>query len=291
MGRDFYLKGEANGTMEKIKFYGNGKIFSSKNKSPVATIKFKNGNLDKTLKLVKCDYQFKVDNLSVMTKKKYNGRLNVVGQILYHKGLQIVGGAEDFGGYASFRYKDDNVSMKLAGLDAQKILYLLNYPTILDAKINGNVKYHLTNENAAIDLGMKNISFLNCVTTQNLYNVLKIDMRKSSFKYGQFVANVDKEHLKCDFQIQNPNSHLYLTNTIINQNKETINSYFDLKMQNQELSGKIYGNLYEPTVKVNMGALFAFKVKQMMNPATGFDMKSKFDCIKGVADGLFGGFF
>ncbi len=291
MGRDFYLKGEAHGTMEKIEFFGNGKIFSSKNKKPLAIIKLKNGNIDKSLKTVTCDYQFKVDNLTQMSRNKYNGKIEIVGKILYHKGIQISGGSEDLGGYANFHYQDDKTAIKLTSLSAEKLLYLLNYPATIDAKINGTIDYHLTNDTATIDLGLKDINFVNCITTQNLYRVLKIDMQKSSFSYGQFIAKVDKEHLNCDFKIQNKNSHLYLTNAQIDQNNNTIKAHFDIKMQNQKLSGKLYGPLYEPNIKINMGALLAFKVKQMMNPATGFDMKSKFDCIKGVADGLFGGFF
>lgn len=289
--RDFYLNGEANGTINRLNFNGNGKIFSSKNHKTLATVTFKNGNLDKALKTVKCDYQFIADNLSLLTKEKYHGSLNVLGNILYHHGVQINGGTEDLGGYAHFHYQDDKVNLELSRLDAQKMLYLLDYPAVLDAKVNGTIDYHLNNETANIDLGMKNINFLNCITTQNLYNVLKVDMRKSSFKYGQFTAHGNNAHLNCDFKIQNKNSHLYITATEINQNRQTINALFDMKMQNQALSGKLYGNLYEPNIKINMGDLFAFKVKQMIRPATSFDMKSKFDCIKGVADGLFGGFF
>lgn len=167
MGRDFYLKGEAHGTMEKIEFFGNGKIFSSKNQKPLAIIKLKNGNIDKTLKTVTCDYQFKVDNLALMTKHKYNGAINVLGKILYHKGLQITGGSENLGGYANFHYQDDKTAIKLTSLSAEKLLYLLNYPATIDAKINGTIDYHLTNDTATIDLGLKDINFVNCITTQN----------------------------------------------------------------------------------------------------------------------------
>jgi hypothetical protein len=291
MGRDFYFKGEAHGTMEKIHFFGNGKIFSSKDQTPLAFIKLKNGTIDKPLKTVTCNYQFKVDNLNLMTKHKYNGAINVLGKIVYHKELQISGGTEDLGGYANFYYKEDKTDIKLTSLSTEKLLYLLNYPVAIDAKINGKINYNLTDDIATIDLGLKNINFVNCITTQNLYHILKIDMEKSSFDYGEFKAKVNKEHLNCDVKIQNKNSHIYLTNTYINQNKQTINALFDIKMQNKAFSGKLYGPLYEPNVQINLGALFAFKVRQMINPSTSFDMKSKFDCIKGVANGLFGGFF
>ncbi len=290
MGREFYLKGDANGTFKEIQFSGRGKIFSTKHQNTLAHIELKNGIINKALKTVTSDYKFEVDNLSHMTKKRYHGHLNILGKIIYHKGLQIQGGSENFGGYSYFHYQNDRVNLKLSKVDAQKILYLMDYPTMLDAKVNGTVDYHLTHERTNIDLNMKNINFLNCITTQNLYDVLKLDIRKSSFKYGQFVAKTDQEHIQCDFKIQNPNSHLYITRAKINQKLNKLSAYFDMKMQNQELSGKLYGDLYEPNIKINMGALLAFKVKQIMRPTTNFDMKSKFDCIKGVADGLFSGF-
>ena len=291
MGRDFYLVGEANGTMKMVKFDGEGRIFSSLNKAPLAIIKLKNGTINKSLKTVNCDYKFNVDNLTKMTRSRYQGNIEILGKILYHKGLEIIGGTENLDGYANFRYKDDKTLIKLTSLSAEKLLYFLNYPAAIDAKINGDIDYYLADDIASIDLALKNINFTNCITTQNLYKVLKIDMKKNSFAYGKFKASLNKEHLTCDFKIQNKNSHLYLTNTYINQNKKTIKSLFDIKMQNQKISGKLYGPLYEPNIKINMGALLAFKVKQMINPANSFDMKSKLDCIKGVADGLFGDFF
>jgi hypothetical protein len=289
--REFYLTGKANGTMKHIDFFGKGKIFSSKNQNPLATIELKNGTIDKNSKAVNCDYQFIVDNLSRMTRKKYHGSLNILGKITYHKGIQIHGGAENLGGYAYFNYQNDVVNVKLSSVDSQKLLYLLDYPPALDAKVNGTINYHFTNQKAIIDLAMKDINFLNCITTQNIYNTLNLDIRKSSFKYGKFIANVNQKKLNCDFKIQNPNSHLYLTNTKIDQNKKTIHANFDMKMQNKKLSGKLYGNLYEPNVQINMGALLAFKIKQIVRPVTNFDMKSKFDCMNDVAEGLFGGFF
>jgi len=291
MGREFYLKGDANGTIKQVYFSGKGKIFSKNHQNALATIELQNGNLNKALKTATCDYRFKVANLTHMTKDRYHGALDVFGKLIYHKGLKIQGGSENFGGYSSFVYKEDKVNMTLSKVDAQKMLFLLNYPTVLDAKINGTISYQLHNEISNFDLSMKNINFLNCVTTQNLYNVLKIDIRKSHFKYGQFSAHVKQQHLHCDFKIQNPHSHLYITSTKIDQNQETLYAHFDMKMQNQNLSGKLYGNLYEPNIKINMGALLAFKIKQIIHPATNFDMKSKFDCIKGVADGLFSNFF
>ena len=87
----------------------------------------------------------------------------------------------------------------------------------------------------------------------------------------------------------------------MNTNKNTINAYFDFKMQKQEFSGKVYGALDDPEVDLNMKKLIRHKMDKQMDSMVGKGNRKMMekmpmgeaakDAASGVAGGFMGVFF
>ncbi|MCH9813666.1 MAG: hypothetical protein K0U47_06945 [Epsilonproteobacteria bacterium] len=291
LGRDFYLTGEANGTMRFINFKGEGKIFGSKTKQSLASFNLINGTLDKVNKVAKSQYRFQVEKLSQLTHQKYFGNLEIFGNLLYHKGLSVTGATEDLGGFTHFTYYKDHVRLSLHHTQAEKINKLLHYPNLIKAKVTGKINHNLLDETSTLTLGLQDIYFPYSNLTQNLQHNTNIDLEKSYFKNGSIDASTTPKTIYFNFKVQNPKSYIYLLNSHIDQQTSHIKSHFDLYLQNKKLRGKLYGELNAPIIKLDFGALLVFQFKRMMHPASAFDMKSKFDCFKGLADGFLKSFF
>ncbi len=82
----------------------------------------------------------------------------------------------------------------------------------------------------------------------------------------------------------------------MNADKNTIDAYFDFKMQNQEFTGKVYGSLDNPKVNLNMQKLIRHKMDEQMDSMVGKgnrEMMEKMpmgETAKDVASGVAGGF-
>ncbi len=291
LNKDIFLKGKASGTLDQGEFSGDGKIFNALSGSVIADVKLKNGVYSRPLKTASSDYQFKIFDLANLTKNSYRGAMKVLGKVYYHDGLKITGATESLGGFARFTYQNDNVVMKLTSLSAQKMLHMMHYPKMIGARVSGDIDFQLLKEKGNIDVRLKNIYILNPMVVHNFYKALRINLKRKRFDYGVFNANINQKKIVCNFKAQNRYSHIYLKNTLINQEESTINALFDLKLRNSKFTGRIYGDLYAPKVQSNLGQFLAFKMKKAMSAATDFSMKSKFDCARGLADTFFGGIF
>jgi hypothetical protein len=96
--------------------------------------------------------------------------------------------------------------------------------------------------------------------------------------------------------MNNETSHLSLTNTQINTKANTINAFFDIKMQGSEFTGKIYGPLDKPKINLNMQKLIRHEMDRQLDSIVGEGNRKLMenmpmgDMAKDVASGMGGAF-
>ena len=126
-------------------------------------------------------------------------------------------------------------------------------------------------------------------------------MLVEEFDDSTLEATYQNNILVGDLKLANNRGHFYLTNTIMNTDNNTINAYFDFKMQEQEFSGKVYGALDDPEVDLNMQKLIRHKMDKQMDSMVGKGNRKMMekmpmgeaakDAASGVAGGFMGIFF
>ena len=96
--------------------------------------------------------------------------------------------------------------------------------------------------------------------------------------------------------MNNKESHLSLIDTQIDTKLNTINAYFDIKMQQKEFSGKVYGSLDHPEVNLNMQKLIRHEMDKQLDSIMGEGNRKMMenmpmgDVAKDVASGMGGAF-
>ena len=134
-----------------------------------------------------------------------------------------------------------------------------------------------------------------------IYKKSDVNMLVEEFDDSRLDAVYQNDILRGELKLENDTSSFYLTNTTMNLDKNTIDAYFDFKMQDQEFTGKVYGALDDPKVNLNMQKLIRHKMDKQMDSMVGEGNRKMMekmpmgeaakDAASGVAGGFMGVFF
>ena len=77
----------------------------------------------------------------------------------------------------------------------------------------------------------------------------------------------------------------------MNSNENTIDAYFDVKLQSREFSGKLYGSLDEPEVNLRLQKLIKYEKSKQMDRIMGTEATKVIRQIpgEGLAEGVAAG--
>ena len=200
---------------------------------------------------------------------KYLGTFDARGEIQYKHGLQIRGLTNTFGGMIDFLYKKNMLYIDLENVSLKRFMNLFPYPHRLKAKINGNINYDYTKKQVLIRTDLNDTVFLKSDVINTIYQKSGINLLQETFSHSTLFAIYQNGMLAGDLLLRNKQSHFYLKNTQINTNKNNVNAHFDLRMQGQEFSGKVYGSLQNPKVKLNMEKLIRYQMDKQLDSVIG----------------------
>ena len=89
-------------------------------------------------------YKLNIKDLTVLEAlfgHKYFGPFYAMGTIDYKDDFNIRGLSKSLGGITDFLYKEDVLYVDFKDTSLKDILYLFDYPKLLDAKTNGSLNY------------------------------------------------------------------------------------------------------------------------------------------------------
>ena len=267
--------------------------------STIGDIHFRKGRFIETNQKLNILYDLDIPELSkwlFITRKKYVGAFHASGEIEYQNALRFDGVSHSVGGEINYYYEKQNLEAGLVDVSLEKMLSMLHYPPIMIGKISGKVAYDLKENIALINVQSNKLHFKQNPMTQKIFRLSGVDFAKEIFTRSYFSASVDDGIVSYDFKAKNAKSYLNLLNTKMDAKKNTIHSHFDLKMQNEELSGEIYGSLKSPQVKLDVGKYIEFKAKKEIDGFFGAGTTKKVkeklkdvdvEDVKGFIKGLF----
>jgi hypothetical protein len=216
-------------------------------------------------------YTVQTKNLAPLTPLigSYVGAFSATGQIQYNKAFQVRGLSKTFGGMVDFLYKKEMLYIDLEKVSLKRFMGLFPYPHMLEAQVNGNINYDYKKEKLLIRTDLNNTRFLNSDLVRTVLKKSGVNMQKERFPASTLRAVYHKKVLLGDLMLQNKQSHFYLTRTKLDSNKSTVKAYFDLKMQGQEFSGKVYGSLKHPKIDLNMQKLMRYQMDKQLDSVMG----------------------
>jgi hypothetical protein len=146
---------------------------------------------------------------------------------------------------------------------------LFPYPKFLEAKTIGNIHYDFKKEKLSVKTKLKDTRFLYVEVMDTIYHKSGVNMLKETFTQSTLDLTYQNDILLANLMMNNEQSHFSLTNTKIHTKRNTINAYFDVKMQKKEFSGKIYGSLDNPKVNLNLQKLIRHEMDRQLDSIMG----------------------
>ena len=237
-----------------------------------ANINLSKGFIHKDTNLTEAFYTLDVKELSSLEKLlgyKYKGPFYAMGKVKYQDTYTVQGLSKTFGGMTEFNYDGKVLDIDLDDVSLKSLMNLFPYPKFVDAKTIGNIHYDVKTEKLSVKTKLKDAKFLYVKMMDTIYQKSGVNMLKETFTQSTLDLTYQNDILLANLMMNNEHSHFSLTNMQMNTKLNTINAYFDVKMQKQEFSGKVYGSLDNPKVNLNLQKLIRHEMDKQLDSIMG----------------------
>jgi len=270
--KDENFKGLPLDLYTKVKFNNEEHTFNSTLRSAYLALDITKGTYNQKSKVTHAFYTVDIQDLSqleTLLGHKYQGQFYAMGEIAYVRYLKITGLSKSLGGMTEFSFEKDKLDIQLHDVLLQDIMYLLNIPSLLTATTTGSIDYTLIDNKLTVDTKLKHARFMPSKLADNIKKKSDVNLLKEEFNHSTLQLTYQNSTILGELKLANAHSHAYLTHTKINTNKNSINTFFDVKMQRQEFSGKVYGSLDNPKVNLNMQKLVRYQMDKQVDKMIG----------------------
>lgn len=264
-----------------------------------AKINLTKGNANLTTNQTEAFYSVDVKDLTRLEKLlgyPYQGPFYAIGKVNYDGNYTIHGLSKTFNGLTEFNYENDILAIDLSNVSFKNILGLSTYPKVLDAETTGTIKYDFTEENLTVKTKLKNARFSYIEEMDILYQKAGINLLKEQFTDSSLTIDYHGKDVLVNLIMNSDTSHLSFTNTLIDTELNSVNAYFDVKMQGKEFTGKVYGSLDSPKINLNMQKLIRHEMDRQLDSFVGKGNRKMMESMpmgnvaKDVASGMGGAF-
>ena len=241
--------------------------------SDIGSLNIEDGYYNKNKKEGYGKYRLHLTELSYfdeILKRRYTGSLDTNGSMIYRdKKIILEGITNKFDGELSYLYSQDNLKLKLKKVSLEKILTQLNYPVLLTAKVDGKVDFNIKDKIMLIDTKLKEAQFKRTKMTDMVLKAVNINMLADVYDNSSLVAGYQNEQLSAVLKVDNRVNHIYLNNATLNRKNNSIDSDFEVRMNGQEIFGKITGSLNNPSVSIDMKRLLKEQIENKIDSFFG----------------------
>ena len=199
----------------------------------------------------------------------YKGPFYAMGTVDYAQTFKAHGLSKTFGGFTEFNYDKDKLDIDLSKVSLKHIMNLFPYPLLLDAQTTGKIRYDFKKEDLKVNANLTNAKFQYSDVIDTIYKKSGVNMLKETFTHSTLDAHYHKDVLLANLIMENEHSHFSLTNAQMNSKNNTINAFFDVDMQKQAFSGKVYGSLDNPKVNLNLQKLIRHEMDKQLDSIMG----------------------
>ena len=240
--------------------------------SPYLSLKLSKGHYDQEKKLADAFYILDIKDLSqldTLLGYKYLGKFYAMGEIKYDKYLRISGLSKSFGGMIDYLFEKDGLRVTLEAVSFMDLMALFSFPPMLTADATGEIYYNFIQETMVVNTRLQNAKVVHSKLINVIHKKSGVDLRRETFDNSILDATYHNGLLLGDVKLSNKQSHLFLTSILMDTNKNTINAYFDVHMQRQAFSGKVYGSIDDPKVNLDMQKLIQYQMNKQLDSMMG----------------------
>ncbi|CAA6828248.1 MAG: Unknown protein [uncultured Sulfurovum sp.] len=208
-----------------------------------------NGHYNKKTKQAHALYTLditKLESFKKLLKQKYLGPFQLNGKIQYdNKQIDITGVSKSLGGTLDLKYDKKHVDVQLTNIPFRSFMQRIDTDTILDANTSGNITYDLEKKEMLAKTTLENIQFIPSKFIESLKKKFNINLATETFDTSTINASYKDNTFSSQITLANDKRHLILTDTQYDSKKKALDTFIELKMAGQLLSGDLYARLDE----------------------------------------------
>ncbi len=235
--------------LEKTKAISNLKLNST-----LATFSMPKATYSLQKNSFNSDYTVNIPSLKTLyfvTDKKLKGDFKATGKIQKDKDFLLTANSKLANGDLKIHLLNDNLSLKILKMKTKKLLYILNYPQIIDGEIDSTLTYNLLHKQGDITTKLSNGYFAKNLVFDLLEQHEKINLYNKSFN-GDLNAKIKKQIINAKFNLISTRASISSSQTILDTNKEKINSKIFIKTKNSPIHLTLTGDINQPKVGIDL---------------------------------------
>jgi len=270
--KDSNLSGLALDLHAELKIDGLMHTFYSDITSPYLKLHISDGQYDQGKKLARASYTLDIKDLSYLETLlgyKYLGPFHSSGEMIFNKNFMITGQSESFDGKMNYFFEKDGLFVDLHNVSFMRFMKIFDYPPILTANVNGNMYYNFLQETLVVNTELDHAKIVHSKLVRLIRKKSTVNLKREIFHNSHMDATYHDGILAGDLKLRNKGNHLYLTSINMNSKENSIDTYFDVKMQSREFSGKVYGSLDDPKVNLRLQKLIKYEMSKQMDRIMG----------------------
>ena len=262
LGKKFSFNGTANGQIKNQKLFTKVKL-----KTTMANLDMSDMVYDINSKTLHSKYRIEIPDLrrlKPLTDREYRGDILIRGDITKSKDLIITGEGKEFGGEIKFKLVNNHLKANLKDATVSKILYMLNYPQILEGKAEAIIDYNTASRKGNMNATLKQTYILPNRLTTLLMKLTKTDLTQERYDNAKFLVNFSPKVIHFTLDAQNSNSHFKIDKGVLYKKSGTINITADIKIKEKDFKVTITGTMHHPNIKLDTSKYLKSKVQKKL---------------------------
>lgn len=222
---------------------------------------------DLNTKQLNSTYQLHIPQLSQLQhllKKPLQGSLDMHGEMNYDTTLYLTGQTESFGGEIDFKLLDQQLSGQLSNVPVEKLIYLLAYPQVFKANLNGTFDYHLLNQQGRLNSTLTQAQLLQNNLTELIKQVRGVDLTKERYNESHFNAEMNHDIIEIDFKAKSKKVLLAIPSGKVNTATNQINANYSININQRDIAGTIQGDTSKPHITVDPSKFIQQEVTELI---------------------------
>ena len=206
-----------------------------------------------------------LDRFYFVSDRHLRGGIVAHGELTKAKDLDFTLLSNIAAGKLGVKLHNDDLKAKLSDMDTLKVLNILIYPEVFDAKVDADVTYNLANSKGVALAKLKDGKFTNNVALDLTKQYAKIDLYKQRFS-GDAKADILKENIVAQLDLKSNTSSISTHNTKLNTKIQTIDSKVKIVANNNPaIYVTLKGKTANPKVSVDASAIVKDEAKKVIN--------------------------
>jgi hypothetical protein len=192
-----------------------------------------------------------LSKLKSFTGKVYRGDMQINGTIQKERVLKVTGYGKELGGSIDFTLVDTLFKAHTKGTTVSKMMYLLDYPQVLEAVSEVDLTYDLATKSGTCKADLDKVQLLPTQLTTLVKQFSGNDLTKAFLNQSNFYATIGESLINFSFNAMSKRHGIVIKEGKLNRLTDKLNIPMDLTIDKKEIQARIVGTIEKPRVTLD----------------------------------------